>query len=98
MLYTRIFEEDVNSSEWDILIRNLDSFRIKIDYEKDSEFESRWATVHISGVGKEQEPISSWIEVLSFIDRILRKWYNRNYSWHCVNHGTGLRIDIISKK
>jgi hypothetical protein len=92
--YTRKFNETTNPPpEWDVLIHNLDNFKIRISYRGDSEFYDNFAILAIDGVGKEREPISSWVQVLEFIEKFLRTEY-KDYKYYCVNHNTGVRIDI----
>jgi hypothetical protein len=92
--YKRKFTESTNPPpEWDVLIHGLDNFKIRISYWGDSEFYDNLAILMIDGVGKEREPISSWIKVLEFIEDFLSKEY-KDYKYYCVNHNTGVRIDI----
>lgn len=91
--YNKKFEE-VYSFEWNTLISNLNDYKHKINYHLEED--RKGIILYIEGVGKEIEPISTWIECLQFIERVLNRWY-RIYKWNAVNHSTGVRIDIYKK-
>jgi len=90
--YKRRIKE--NDGEWAILEDFLRSN--KVSYKRDSEFDYGYAIVHIDSIGKELVPISLYINVLSDMEKMLRKFY-RDYEWSIVNHGNPIRIDIIRK-